>query len=309
MRRVFARIGKWFVGLFLLALLFYIADLGKIVSNISRTNLSYYAAASGIFLTIYLWSGLRWQSLIKGLGYDISLAESLKVIAISYGFNKVLPFNSGDLARSKIMERYTAVDSHGKLLGAVGMERVLDLIVVGAMTVTAGISLLGSMDHFFWVLIPAGFLVVSMFVARVWSEKLRRTVGFFESFGLPDRFAELVKESINGYNEISVGRLAEASIWHVLRWAAAVLSMYVLGLSLGTPISMLAAAFTIGVINLVAAMPITPGGLGPVEASGTGALVLAGLSTSAAVSLVVLQRSLGLVLMALIGILVYVLDQ
>lgn len=67
----------------------------------------------------------------------LSLSACFEITAISYGLNKILPANSGDLARSKITERYTTVDSHGEILGLVAIERLLD---VGALCLVLAIS-------------------------------------------------------------------------------------------------------------------------------------------------------------------------
>ena len=300
---------RYLVTAGLLLALGYLADLGKIFRHIVQADIFLYLAGTQVFLSIYFWSAFRWNSLIKGLGYSMSLGESLKVISMSYGFNKILPLNSGDLTRSKLMERYTEIDSHGKVLGAVAMERLLDIIFLGVLTGISSFYVLGSNQTVNWILPGVTLILLLMISLRVHGDFYRRITDLVRSFGVSQSVTGFLKNGLEGYSEISASDLLEVCIWHSLRWTAGILVIYILALSLGSPISVAGAVLATGVMNLVAALPITPAGLGPVEAAGTGILVIIGLSASQAAALVVLQRSLGFVLMGGIGAIVYSLDK
>ncbi|MFB6242335.1 MAG: YbhN family protein [Candidatus Nanosalina sp.] len=289
---------------FLLSLL-YLADLGRIAAQFSSVDITTYLLAVGVFLTIYFWSAFRWKSLTDGLGYSIGAWESAKIIAMSYGFNKMLPLNSGDLTRSKLMERYARVSSHGEILGAVAMERMLDVMFLGAISAISAVYLLGGTGVTTLLVLIAAVLVGFMVLIRVRADLFLKILERLSDLGMPERLSGLLEESLEGYRDIPLENLAEVSIWHTLRWAAGIMVLYLLSVSLGHPISLAGAALATAVMSLVSAMPITPAGIGPVEALGTGILIVLGLSPAEAAALVVLQRSLGFVLMAVIGSLVY----
>lgn len=299
---------RYSVTVVIIISLVYLANLEEILSHLSNVKPEIYSLAVIVFLTVYLWSALRWKALISGLDYEITLQESIKTIAMSYGFNKILPMNSGDLTRSKLMERYTEIDSHGKVLGAVAMERFLDIVFLGVLTAASSFYLLGKTGNLAWIFVTAGVLTLLMISVRLKNRFFVNIIEFNESLGAPRKITEFLKESLRGYKEIPRSKLAEVFLWTSLRWLSGILVLYILSSSLGTPISLWGAALVTGVMSMVSALPITPAGIGPVEAMGTGILVVLGLSSAQAASLVILQRSLGFILMGVIGALVYSLD-
>lgn len=304
----FRNILRYSITGILLLVLVSVVDIRNITGQISQTDLGIYGIAVLVFSSIYLWSGLRWRSLTSGLGYSLGLNGSVKIIMMSYGFNKILPLNSGDLTRSKLMERYTDVDNHGKILGAVAMERFLDVLLLGALTGVSSLTLLSNSGSILWILLGAGLLISSMSLARLKNKQVLELFDFIEELGAPLKIVNFMKDGVKGFSEIPNKKLGESLVWHSMRWAAGILTLYILALSLGTPVSLFGATLVTGVMSLVAALPITPAGLGPVEVLGTGTLVLIGLSTNQAAALVILQRSLGLVLMGGLGAVVYALD-
>ena len=304
----FRNILRYSITGILLLVLVSVADIRNITGQISQTDLGIYGIAVLVFSSIYLWSGLRWRSLTSGLGYSLGLNGSVKIIMMSYGFNKILPLNSGDLTRSKLMERYTDVDNHGKILGAVAMERFLDVLLLGALTGVSSLTLLSNSGSILWILLGAGLLISSMSLVRLKNKQVLELFDFIEELGAPLKIVNFMKDGVKGFSEIPNKKLGESLVWHSMRWAAGILTLYILALSLGTPVSLFGATLVTGVMSLVAALPITPAGLGPVEVLGTGTLVLIGLSTNQAAALVILQRSLGLVLMGGLGAVVYALD-
>lgn len=308
MKKINLKIIRYSITVLLLLSLLYIADVKSIISHLYKANLAIYGIATLTFLTIYLWSALRWKSLISGLGYSISFSESFKTIAMSYGFNKIFPMNAGDLTRSKLMERYTDIDSHGKILGAVAMERFLDILLLGTVTSISAFYLLESTGDLKWLLSAVLILIILMTSIRVKNKFFVKIIDSTQLIGIPERLTEFIKDGLRGYNEIPRFKLIEVLLWHSLRWFSGILVLYILAQSLGSPISLAAAALVTGVMSMIAALPITPAGLGPVEALGTGSLVILGLSTSQAGALVILQRSLGFILMGVIGALVYSID-
>ncbi|NMJ77376.1 flippase-like domain-containing protein [Nanohaloarchaea archaeon] len=300
--------GKYSLSLALVLILALLADTGKIASILANVKPVTYFFGVLVFLSIYIWSGFRWIALTKSLGYSMDLKSSLKLIIVSYGFNKLLPLNSGDLTRSKIMEKYTDIESHGKVLGAVVMERFLDVAFLGFITCVGAFTALEIRSEIFAVLILTIILCLFLILVYWKSEIFDRILENLEDYGLPQNISELFSDGISGFTAISKSEFAEVVVWQTIRWMAGVSVIYVLAISLGTPISIAEAALVTGVMNLFSVLPLTPAGIGPVEAAGTGMLVLIGFSVPESAALVILKRSLGLVLMGGLGAVVYALD-
>lgn len=298
-------LGRYLLTIFILGFLFSTIDIRLIYSHLKNINLLYYAIAGLVFVTVYLWAGLRWQILLKTLDYSVSLKDSVKVISMSYGFNKILPLNSGDLTRPKLMERYTDIDNHGQILGIVAMERILDVILLGLVTIITTPFILGNQLGLSSLTGALGLLLVSVYLLRYKSNLFLELINHLSKLGMPEKIAKLSRDSIRGFNQISTDGILEISVWHSLRWFTGFSVLYILSIAIGSPITIVEASLITSLMSLVSALPITPAGIGPVEAIGTSALVILGLSSSQAAALVIVQRSLGMVLVALIGALVY----
>ncbi|MFB6204578.1 MAG: lysylphosphatidylglycerol synthase transmembrane domain-containing protein [Candidatus Nanohaloarchaea archaeon] len=290
------------VAVSLFAAILYLGDMEKILSELRSVRPGLYLSAAALFLLTYIPSGLRWQKLSGSLGYEMGLRESMKLMAMAYSFNKLLPGNAGDLTRSKIAERYTPVEKHAEILGVVALERVLDLVtVLTIILVTA--TLIGAryLEFLAWLLVPA-FAVVLLFVLtiRFRSELLLDYVSF-----IPGRVESFLMDVLNGYRAVGRDELLISAGYSGMKWGLEVLVFYLLAQSIGAPAGLLLAGLVTSTMSLVAAAPITPAGLGPVDAIATSLLAISGMSVSMSVSLVLLQRSIGFVLMGALGTFVY----
>ncbi len=106
-------------------------------------------------------------------------------------------------------------------------------------------------------------------VARGWLRHLIR----------PDVLAAAAARGVSGLNELASARpgLRSATCWALASWLfdLAALAAIALAMEERTPIAGLPLAFVVG--QLAAAVPLTPGGLGVVEATMTAALVAQGM--------------------------------
>lgn len=295
------------LGVALIGILLSLIDVQEVYREIQRLNYLYYLLAVAVFLSIYLWSCLRWKKLSESIGYSISVKTSFKIIAVSYGMNKILPFNSGDLARSKIMERYTDVDSHGEIAGIVAIERLLDVIFLGLIVFYSSFAILGGLERFFWVY-PAIFVLICMiFALRYMNSFIIGFVDGLEKLRIGERSRSFLKDGLRTFKRISDRDLSEILLWQCMRWISGITVTFMIAVSLGIPLSFKGSGLQTGISNLASVIPATPAGLGISELSGISSLVLIGLSSSEATSIVLLERILALFLMPVIGYLVYTL--
>jgi uncharacterized protein (TIRG00374 family) len=146
------------------------------------------------------------------------------------------------------------------------------------------------------VMVVAAIVIATALVARIASkrpallgafiEKLFRPAsrGPLKKIIKPQAFAAMVVRAVSGVEMLMSDRraLAKAFFWALLNWAADLGVLIAVAVTLAPGISLpgLALAFVIG--QLVAAVPITPGGVGIVEATVTAALVAQGANPAAA---------------------------
>ena len=299
------KILQFVVGVFLLLVLFSFIDVHEVYRELNNLNYIYYLLAILIFLSIYLWSSLRWKKLSESIGYDISFKTAFKIIAVSYGMNKILPLNSGDLARSKIMDRYTEVNSHGEIAGIVAIERLLDVIFLGLIILLSSFAILGGAKRFFWIYPGIFVLITIVFSLRYLNTVILNFIDFLENLKVNRKIRKFMKDGLKTFEVISDRELAEILLWQSMRWISGITVTYMIAVSLNISLSFKGSALETGVTNLASVIPATPAGLGISELSGVSSLVLIGVSSSEATSIVLLERILALTLMPLIGYIVY----
>lgn len=294
---------KW-ISLFLsgsiLGILFWLVDWGDLFTILAQTDVALLTVAGFAFMLAYVPATVRWKLLQRGVGLDISFVSAFEIIVISYGLNRLLPANAGDLARSKVSERYFEVESHSTQLGLVALERVLDVASI--------LVLFWSMSYFASGLIPStpvqmscvlgvGLLaVIALFRSTVWNSLLS---------WLPEDIRQTLQNVTAGYAALSLHVLLWTLFLSFLRWLLAAAIVYVIFAAIGVEGRFTLAITVMMAMALTALLPITPGGIGPVDAVGTGLLTIAGFPYESALAVVLLQRSFGLILTSLTGIAVY----
>jgi|GEM_PF-2658480 conserved hypothetical protein len=292
------------LGISLIAVFLSITNPIEIYATVIRTNLATYVFGLAFFLLIYPIAALRWIKICPD--HMIRVSSSLKTIAISYGLNKVLPFNSGDIARSKIMQNYTEVESHGELLGLVGLERVSDIVVLSA---TASISLITFLpaSNVFFTALPIVLVISGMYSLRKFEELFIDLIDTL-SPTLLFNVGEHLKDGLGSFNRVSLDKLLVVILLTSVRWLLNIVSFYIIISSAGMSLSIAQVAALTSLMSLVASLPITPAGLGAVEISATGLLISFGLSTAESGTVVLLTRSVGVLLMGIVGLVVLSLE-
>ncbi|MFB6191328.1 MAG: lysylphosphatidylglycerol synthase transmembrane domain-containing protein [Candidatus Nanohaloarchaea archaeon] len=301
----YRRAAKLLFSFTILGLLFWFSDVEAIASNISKADPGLYLAAVALFLTTYAAASLRWRNLSRSIGYDLGLTESFRLIAVSYSFNKLFPGNAGDAVRSKIFERYEDVDSHGKILGIVALERYLGVLsLLTIIFVSLALADIQIFEKIRWVLAIFGFVSVGFGLALLVDRDIMKLVLGF----LPGKAEGFLLEVMEGYQSSSRADLVKNLFLSLyIRSVEAVMFFLILG-ALSADIGLWEGALVMSTLSLVSAIPVSPGGLGTVDATGAALLTFLGTSYSLALSVMILQRSIGLFLMGLVGATVYTVE-
>ncbi len=293
---------KILLTLSLLLIFVYFSDPLKVLEELKNVNLAVYSVGVIVFLFIYPVAGFRWQTMTENI-VNLKFSESIKVLGMSYGLNKILPLNSGDIARSKLMENYVKIDNHGQVLGTVALERLADISVVALfLTLISLIQLPVFSRQLSWMLIPLGISILLFTTLVLLGNRVKELLDFSTNRFLPEKISDFLREAIDGFNNLNKNQYMVVIILTTLRWSINILAFYIVALSSGNSISLATAAILTGIMTLVSSLPITPAGAGAVELSATGLLAFLGYSNSAAATIVILQRSLGVAVMALVGI-------
>ena len=296
------KIQKSLLAGLLTAVFLYLSKPFELLNHLMKTDPLYYILSLTVFLTVYPLTGLRWQVMTSKVT-EISLEDSVKTLGISYGINKILPLNSGDLVRSKIQENYTEIDKHGEILGIVALERIIDISVL-LLFLTTSILLYFSKNIGItqWIWIPILGVASTFSVLYLYEEFVKSLVRKIPGGKLPLNLQKILIEAIEGFNSLDKLQYSKSITLTLLRWTLDIFSLYLLSIAAGYPIGFWTAALLTCSMSLVSSMPITPSGAGAAELSGSAILISLGMSSSIAGTIVILQRSLGVGVMGIIGI-------
>lgn len=167
-----------------------------------------------MFLGTYVPFSLRWRTLTSAVGYDLSLSQYSEIVAVSAGLNKLLPAKSGDLARSKINQRYVVVRSHPELLGMVAIKQLLDiltwasfLVIVAPFLPVSGTTAIS--DLTFATILPLimGLALVGFLSVRIL---------FFGCY--PPSIRNMIDKLLFGYPDLPSRTHLTAFSYSLLRW-------------------------------------------------------------------------------------------
>lgn len=285
-----------FFGVFL-----FFIDLERFVAALTETDPRWYAVGVVVFTLSYIPLTARWRILMQSIGYGGSRRQHFEVIAITYGLNKVLPANVGDASRSAVSSMYLDIDEHSEILGLVVFERVIDVLTVGVFVLGATVMLPTRRTDRFLVL-AGGLLIGVVILLTIGTMAKARTVA---RTLLPSSLNTLVENLLFTYNRLSARVVVSVVGYSLVRWTLLVAVFLVLGIAIGLEIPTPVAVLVVGLMSLTTVLPLSPGGIGPVETIGAGTLVLFDFLPETAVTIVFLHRSLGLVLTTLVGFAVH----
>ena len=103
----------------------------------------------GYLATVF--RGLRWNILLEPLGYRVSPWTAIHSVAFGYSMNNLVP-RSGELARCTLLYKAEKVPVD-KLIGTVILERVVDVLLLGCLLLSAFALHADALRH---LLAPAG---------------------------------------------------------------------------------------------------------------------------------------------------------
>lgn len=301
-----------------LALLAYTAQKlqinpGQTWSAMRSANVLFLLAA---FLTYYLSfpvRTLRWRLLLENVGYTGKSANKLpgfgkllEIVYISWFANAIVPAKLGDLYRAYLLRQAAGV-SATRTFGTVLAERLLDLSVLLLLFLASIIiSLHENLPAFlktglYLTLAIVVLGVVGLFLLRVFRASIRRFV--------PPRFQgyydHLQEGTLGSFKRIPLLGVLTVAVWlcEAGRFFFVALSLNLIPGSL--PHIGAAAMFIALGEALLTIVPFTSGGIGLVEGGMIGMLALFTASRNLGAAAVLLDRTISLFSILLIGLIVF----
>ncbi|MDV7137897.1 lysylphosphatidylglycerol synthase transmembrane domain-containing protein [Maribacter sp. TH_r10] len=104
------------------------SDREQIIYHITNADLFWVSMSIILGIIAYLARAIRWNYLLRPLGYQPKLSNNLLIILISYFANLGIP-RSGEILRATALTTYEGVPFE-KGFGTIVTERVIDLIML-----------------------------------------------------------------------------------------------------------------------------------------------------------------------------------
>jgi len=279
-------IGSIIFGLALAFFLFRVVlnvDFTKTFGLIGGANLGLLALGLLAYYLTFPLRSLRWTLILRGVGSPVPYRDATEILYLSWFVNCVVPAKLGDLYRAYLLRgNYNA--SISRTVGTIFLERIADVVVIFVLALAAGFwSFRGRNRPELDALFVAGFvfafaLVVFVVLFRFQGRRLTRILphrlrDFYE------RFHEGTTGALNPGLLIVVLGLT-GGVW-ILEGVRVFFVIHALDLPNLLHLRISASIFVALAASLLTAIPLTPAGIGFVQAGIVWALALYGVSNEA----------------------------
>ena len=285
-------------------------DPADVWSQIRSANLALFALGLLAFYSGFLVRVVRWRRMLVRAGvtadHDVTLPSNkgfLEILLLAWFANCVVPAKLGDVYRGFLLKRRSNAPFTTSM-GTIAAERLIDLVVLVLLLLASGLVVFGR--HFpsgtDTVLIYGGATVlagvIGVSIAWVFREHIVNRV--------PDRFAAPVNRVQEGLFENLRNPWSSVG-FSLLIWLAEGVRFYFVAWSLDAMLPGSTALFLALVSSLATVSPITPAGLGVVEAIVISVLPLVGVGEDTAAAIAILDRIISYWSLILIGLPLYIL--
>lgn len=270
-------------------------------------------AAFVIFYAGFPLRGMRWAVLLRGTGLRIPVKDSTEIIFLSWLVNCVVPAKLGDVYRAYLL-KINSTASLSRTFGTVFIERVLDLFAIAVLGLAAGYwSFRDGLPPAIQVVFGIGVVVVALlgvglFTMRNFGRRIITGLRF-----LPHQVMEFYERFEQGvFGAMAVRSLPTLAVLTGLIWLTEGLRLYFVVQALGfddVSLGLSGAVFVALIGSLLTAVPLSPAGLGIVEAGVVGVLTVAyGVPLPEATAIALLDRVISVFSIIAFGSIAYALS-
>jgi glycosyltransferase 2 family protein len=273
---------------------------------ILQANVGLLALAFVAYYSTFPVRAFRWRYILAKVGTRVGFVDALEIHYLSWFVNCLVPAKLGDLYRAYLLKAHNGA-SASRTVGTIFIERIADIIVIFVLALAAGYwSFRGRSMPGVDVIFIIGFVVAVILIGGV---ILLRFQGHRVTRYLPMRFAILWHR----FHEGSTGALTPSAlpvigVATVVIWSLEGARLYFVIHALGIPgvdLGISASIFVALVAALLTAMPLTPAGIGFVEAGIAGALLIYGVSPESAAAVALTDRAISILTVIVIGGILY----
>ncbi len=283
--------------------------LDELPGKILNANGALLLAALLVFYAGFPLRGLRWAFLIRSTGYPLRIRDGTEIIFLSWLVNCLVPAKLGDIYRAYLLKINSPV-SLSRTFGTVFIERVLDLVAIAVLGMAAGlVSFRSGLPTQVQVVLAIGIVVVVVLAGGLVT---MRSAGrrILTALPLPHKIIEFYDRFAEGvFSAVGLRALPRLVIVTGLIWATEAMRLFLVVEAFGFPdvqLGLSGAFFVALAGSLLTAVPLTPAGIGVVEAGVVGLLtILYGVPETEALAIVLVDRSISVLSIIVLGSIAY----
>ena len=284
-------------------------ELDKLPAKIAAANPWLLLAAFAIFYVGFPLRGYRWSVLLRQSGFGIRVKDATEIIFLSWLVNCLVPAKLGDVYRAWLLKINSTV-SLSRTFGTVFIERVLDLFAIATLALAAGfvsfrsglpadVQIVFAIGVVFLLLLAGALLTMRNFGRRI-----------ITRLPLPHRVLELYDKFEEGvFSSIGLRHLPRLVILTGLIWATEAMRLYLVVQAFNLPgvhLGISGAFFVALAGSLLTAVPLTPAGIGIVEAGVVGLLTIVyGVAPNDALAITIVDRAISVLSIIALGSIAY----
>ncbi|MGH2466447.1 MAG: lysylphosphatidylglycerol synthase transmembrane domain-containing protein [Candidatus Limnocylindrales bacterium] len=250
------------------------SDLDRLPGYIASANPLLLLAALAVYYLSFPLRGYRWSMLLRGSGERVTLRDATEILYVSWLVNCVVPAKLGDIYRAYLL-RLNQLVSLSRTLGTVFIERIFDVFAIAILGLAAGFwSFRNGFDPYVQFVLGIGVVVVIVLAAAIF---LMRSFGrrIIARLPLPHQVDELYERFEEGVFALPARQIPLLAIITGAIWACESLRLFFVIQALGfggLHLGLSGVVFVALSAALLTAVPLTPGGLGVVQAGVIGIL-------------------------------------
>jgi uncharacterized protein (TIRG00374 family) len=255
--------------------------------------------------------GFRWHLLLKGAGLKVPVRDATEILFLSWLVNCVVPAKLGDVYRAYLLRLNFDV-SLSRTFGTVFIERVFDLFAIALLGLGAGFwSFRNGLPTEVQFIFGLGvavivLLAVGLFVLRNFGRRM------LERLPLPAKVLDLYDRFEEGVFSIKRRDVLELGVLTACIWGTEALRLLLVIAALGfgdLHMGISGIFFVALAASLLTAIPLTPAGLGVVEAGVITILtVIYGVPPTEATAIALVDRAISVLSVIILGSIAYVLS-
>ncbi len=286
-------------------------QLARVPELILAANGLLVLAAFAVYYLGFPLRGYRWALLLRGTGFYCPTKDATEIIFLSWLVNCIVPAKLGDVYRAYLL-KINSTASLSRTFGTVFIERVLDLFAIVILGLAAGFwSFRSGLPPEIQVVVGLGIGVMVLLAVGL---LFLRNVGARLLGKLPLPRKQTILELYERFEQGVFGAIGWKSLPRLLVltgliWLSEGLRLWLVVESLGfedVALGLSGAVFVALIGSLLTAVPLSPAGLGIVEAGIIGVLTLAyDVPLAEATAIALLDRAISVFSVIILGSIAY----